>query len=430
MVMAVVAFTAKTVGVRVPYWGEAEVLFDAARLRAHLPLFVDPLQGAHEAGEPPSRWYVTYPPLWAFFLSLTPSSSALVVGRVVSSFAWLGALFGLALPNRRLTAFACAAYVGGSWVLANFATVARPDSVACALAAWGLGRALAKGRIDWLSAVLLSLAPWVKPTLLGLPAGAFLGDLVARRSGKPIAVACAVTVSLVIVFELASHGMLFVGLARSNAQPLSFDAWLEHVPSRLPFFLPVFALALVAALRARVPLATGALVGSISWTLVALAKIGSASNYWMEPCIASVAVIAFAPPTSFEVMKGPLWQAALSLVAVLYAGVATVRASWSNPYAEEAAFVRTLPALCHGVVASDEAGIELATNGRILLPTYQFSYLVKSGAFPAQVWRDDIRQASCFVEHTGQLPAEVRNGLVFRPIVEHGTYRVFSVASP
>jgi hypothetical protein len=408
-------FVVRTTAARVPYWGEAEVLFEARRLRDGLPLFVDPWKGAADMGQPPSRWYVTYPPIWSWVVSLAPAGAALVASRVASVLAWLGALGVTAATSKRAcraNALAAAAFVAGTWILVNFAAVARPDSVACALACAGLVRALRRGRIDALSAVLLALAPWVKPTIIGLPAGAFAADLVVRRRAALPAIGAGLATLLAIgaLLEAASGGALLSNVVLSNAQPMTLAAWLEHVPSRLPFFAPLLALAGCTAWRARrtpgVAIGLGALAASTAWVLVALAKTGSASNYWMEPCVASVALLAYAAPGAGGYRfgaSGPI-AAAATLGAALWVDVASVRASLEHAreYRDEAAFVATLARRCGGVVAADEAGIELAADGRVLTPTYQMVHLVRAGRYSASLWAADLRRAACVVEHTGQ----------------------------
>jgi hypothetical protein len=414
MVAFVLAFTARTIGVRVPYWGEAEVVFEASRLREGLPLFVDPLVGAREHGLPPSRWFVTYPPLWTWVVSRVPGDAALVVSRVLATLAWIGATLGVAIsarPETRRTAIACAAFVLGSWVLANFATTGRPDAIACALAAAGLARAARLGRIDKVSLVLLVLVPWVKPTVLGLPAGAFAGDLLARRKGasRTTLAAIGITLAILALFHVGTGGLLLQHVTRANAQPFTLAAWMDHVPSRLPFFAPLFALAGVVAWRDRrapgTVIAGSALALSILWTLVALAKTGSASNYWMEPGVAAVVVVSRAKATSFDVGRSGTLHAALAAGAVLYAGVASVRASAEHmeTYVEDARVVTELASRCGGVVAADEAGVELAANGRILTTTYQMAWLAKAGRYPAETWIADLRSASCVLEHSREL---------------------------
>jgi hypothetical protein len=407
-------FVLATIITRLPYWGEAEPLFEASRIRAGQPLFVDPLLGASGLGEPPSRWFVTYPPVWSFVLSLAPKGAALVLGRVACTLAWLGALGGLAATSRRenrVNAIACAAFVAGMWIILNFATTARPDSIACALAAFALARAMKKGKIDFVSGALFVLVPWVKPTLLGLPVGAFVGDALARRAKIPIPVAIAATIVISFASNAASGGVLFEHVSASNAQPISLATWLEHVPARLPFFLPLFALAAWNGWRDRhapgTAIGLSALVASFVWVLASLAKTGSASNYWMEPCIAAVALIAYAQegPFRFAVSGGAL-HAGIALATAIYADVAAVRSSLEHAkdYRDDAAFVAHAKERCTGVTLADEAGVELAMNGRIIVPTYQMVYLVRAGRFPAAPWTTAIEspQVTCFVEHSGQ----------------------------
>src|SRR5690606_15080644 len=104
------------------------------------------------------------PPLWSWVVSLLPEGADRVGARIACTAAWfgtLGALVWKARHESRLEAGAAAAFVAGIWVLANFATVGRPDSIACALAAAGLARAIRKGRVDAVSIAALVLAPWV-----------------------------------------------------------------------------------------------------------------------------------------------------------------------------------------------------------------------------------------------------------------------------
>jgi hypothetical protein len=426
-------FVARTIAVRVPYWGEAEVLFEASRIRDGLPLYVDPLSGAREYGEPPSRFYVTYPPLWSGVVSLLPAGAACVGARIACTVAWfgtLGALVWKARRTSRLEAGAAAAFVAGIWVLANFATVGRPDSIACALAAAGLARAIRKGCVDVVSTAALVLAPWVKPTILGLPAGALAGAMAADRAQgqRTLAVAAILAGASVVVAYVSSGGALFAHVVLSNAQPFTLDGWLDQVPSRAPFFLPLFAWAWWVGWRdrqspgARIGLA--ALAGAVVWTLFALAKTGSSSNYWMEPCVAAVALVAGAAPGPLRIGQGRVEHALAVLVAVAWADTASVRAAIEHVRTEraDASFVAEARARCQAgpddVVAADEAGIELAANGRILVPTYQMVHLVRrtQDDVLAAAWREDLRspRIRCFVERSRQLDLvpEVKRGLV------------------
>jgi hypothetical protein len=418
--LATLWFVFATLPVRVPYWGEAEVLFEASRLRSHLPLWVDPLVGAHEYGEPPSRYYVTYPPVWTWFVSFVPERVATIFARLASTTAWLGTLAGLAWTggrgSRREAALA-AAFVAGIWVLANFATIGRPDSIACALAAFAVARAMRRGRLDLVSVALFVLVPWVKPTIIGLPAGAIAGAcLIDRKNGmRMFGASVLLAAGSALVAHVASGGAIFAHVVRSNAQPFTLTAWLEQVPTRLPFFAPLFAWAAWVGWRDRASPGTrvglAALGGAVVWTLFALAKTGSSSNYWMEPAIAAVALIAHAPAGPVRVGGNNLVHALVALASVAWADVASVRGALEHAarMRADASLVASVRARAgvgaRGVIAADEAGIELVTNGRILTPTYQMVHLVRRGTYPAAPWIEDLTspQTRVFVEHTGQL---------------------------
>lgn len=418
--VATFGFVVATLPERVPYWGEAEVLFEASRLRERLPLWGDPLAGATEYGAPPSRFYVTYPPLWTWVVSLAPSRAATTFARVACTLAWLGTLAGIARTAEREVrreAALAAAFVGGTWVLANFATTGRPDAIACAIAAIALTRTTRRGGADLASVALFVLAPWVKPTVIGLPAGALLGAcLVDRGRGlRTLGAALGLALASAALAHVASGGAVFAHVVRSNAQPLSLTVWLEQVPSRLPFFAPLFGWAAWVGWRdratasARIGLA--ALGGAVLWTLFALAKTGSASNYWMDPAVAAVSLLARSKAGPVRVGGGKVTHALAALACVAWADVASVRAALEHArgYRDDAAFVAAVRARAGvdggAVVAADEAGIELALNGRILTPTYQMAHLVRRGAYPAATWIADLTSPStrAYVEHTGQL---------------------------
>ena len=422
--LGVLVFLLGTIGVRLPYWGEAEVVFEAGRVREGLPLFVDPLVGAADHGLPPSRYFVTYPPLLTYLTSLFPATSALVCGRVLASRAWVGALAWMALgaaPDCRRTAVAAAMFVSGLWILANFATVGRPDAVACAFAAVGLTRGIRARRLDALAIVLLVLAFWIKPTVLGLPVGAVAVDALVQRRLGGIVIALVSASAVLAALYWASDGALVHHIIRSNAQPLTLAVWLDHVPGRLPFFAPLFGLAAWSGYRNRadagIAIGLGALGGAVGWSVIAIAKTGSAANYWMEPCVAAVALLARAE-SPYVFARSSLAHAAPTLGVVLLADVASMRGSLEHlrSYRAAAAFVAAARDTCGAsrtdLVASDEQGIELALNDRILAPAYQMSWLVRAGHFPASVWTHDLASPNirCFIARPDALGAapEVR----------------------
>ena len=398
--LATLWFVVGTIGVRVPYWGEAEVVYEAARIRAHEPLFIDPIAGTSDV--PPSHFFLTYPPLFTWVVSWFPAEHALVLARVVCTLAWFGTLGTIAWRSKRIDVAGAALFVSGIWVLANFAMLGRPDSIAGAVAALALWRATdGRERLDPLTIALFILVPWIKPTMMGLPIGALL----ASRDRRTWLIAFGVAALSVVV----AGKRLFVDMVQSNAQPFAMSAWLEQVPARLPFFAPLFAWCAWNGRKER--LALGAFLGAFAWTLVALAKTGSSSNYWMEPCIAALVLLARAPRASYDDRR----LALAALITVLYAGVASVRGALEHraTFRRDAEVVESFRAECtqareagtlrRDVVAADEAGIELVLNGRILMPAYQMTYLVKKGVLPESLFHDELRDARCYVEHTGQL---------------------------
>lgn len=392
--LATLWFVAGTIGVRIPYWGEAEVIYEAVRMRAHEPLFIDPIAGTGEV--PPSRYFVTYPPLYSWALSFVPASAALVVARITCTLAWFGTLGAIAWRSRRIEVAGAAVFIAGVWVLANFAMLGRPDSIAGAALALALWRATdGRARLDPLTVALFILVPWLKPTMLGASVGALLASRDKRAWGMAIGFALA--------SALVAGKLLFVHMVKSNAQPFALSAWLEQVPARLPFFATLFAWCVWLGRKERIAL--GGFVGALAWTLIALAKTGSSSNYWMEPCIAALVLLARAPRGDYADRR----VAGVALATALYADLASIRGALEHraSFRRDAEVVESLRAECihvpQDVVAADEAGIELLLDGRILMPAYQFSFLAQKGAVPESLFIEELRAARCYVEHTGQL---------------------------
>lgn len=433
--LSVLVFVLGTISVRAPYWGEAEVLFEASRIRSGYPLFIDPLVGAHEYGEPPSRFFVTYPPILSLLIAAIPPTAATLVGRALASLAWFGSLAWIVRSSderARGNALTAALFIGGIWVMTNFAATVRPDSFACACAGVGLNRAVKRQQqqrqadsgaapsqcVDVLSLLLLILAAWLKPTLLGLPAGA----IIASKNLRTVLLAGAAGAVSFLLFHFLTGGKLLTHVIASNAQPLSFAVWVERITHHLPFFGPLFFVALVHGYRAqRHSIAVGAMVGSLAWVLFAIAKTGSSANYWMEPCVAALVLLAHTPgPFAFG--KSGLVHAAITLSAVLYADVAAITSSFRqmSHYRREAAFLATARAQCASggseLIASDEQGLELALNDRIIIPAYQMSWLVREGKFPASTYIQTITapRVKCFLLHTYASPIaapEIRSAI-------------------
>ncbi len=396
---------------------EGDVLFEADRIRAGLALYTDPATGVLDYGPPPARYLVLYPPLWSAMLSLVPRAFAPAFGRLAASAAWFGGLAFLAWraePRRRAAVWSVAAFVAGIWVLALYGANARPDAVAVLASAVALERAArlsaARGaaRVDALSGVLFALAVWIKPNVLGAAPGVFLACLLATRGSigararsvlPGLAGLLLTSVAIALVLHVVSHGAWLRHLLASTGQPPDGRLWLRQMGDRGPFFVAPLVATLAVGLRARrepgAAMATGALATSLLWALVSLAKIGSASNYFMEPCLAMLVVLSRADlPDASPRTRGA--AALLAFVQVVWNGTGSVLgATRAVPAAFERAGAladvrRVCRATPEGVILADEPGLELALNGRVVATPFQTTHLARSGRFPIDAWLADV----------------------------------------
>jgi hypothetical protein len=386
---------------------EGEVLFEAERMRRGLSLYVDPVRGAFDYGPVPARYYVLYPPVWSWLLSHVPAGAASAVARAFDVAAWFGLLGWIALraePNCRRAAALAAACTAAVYTLTLFAVTGRPDALALLLAGLALERTARLGRVDPLSAVLFALAPWVKPNVVGMAAGAFVVDLVVRRARALGALSAALltTGAMGVTLHVASGGAWIGHLLRSTGQPLSFALWRDQALSRLEFLgLPLGFAAYVGLSsrgKDRVALALGALGASIVWALVSLAKIGSASNYCIEPALAAVVVLAHAPVPTLQGHRRTV-VLGVALAQALWDGVASVRSSYEELFVafpgERRALARAREVCGAGpddIVLGDETGIELELDGRIVETPFQMTHLARRGLYPLGNWIAEVKR--------------------------------------
>jgi hypothetical protein len=404
--LSALSYAIVSMGVRPLDGVEGEVLYEAHRLRASLALYTDPIVGAFDEGPVPARFYVLYPPVWAWLLSLLPAKSAPLVGRVIACGAWFGLLAAVVLrsPRERRgpVTTAAAAFVGGVYTLTLYGAAARPDALAIALAGAGLLRAVEKKGLDGWVGALFALAAWTKPNVLGIAAGAMAaGAWLDRRAALRTALgAILASAAMATVLHMASAGAWLEHLVRATGQPMSLALWVQQVPPRLQFLGAPLAFAAWAGWRSRADpamrIALGALAVSLAWTLVSLAKIGSATNYWMEPAIAALVIVSRAP---LALPARPWARAALAagaLLQALWTGVATVRSSFEaiQEAKVHAELLRNARALCNAgadeIVMADEPGLELMLDGRITTTPFQMTHLARRGKYPLGPWARDV----------------------------------------
>ncbi len=411
-----------TIRTRLLEYVEGCMLFEASRLREHLPLYIDPVKGAFEYGPVPTRYLVVYPPLWSSLLSLVPEGSAIVLGRAIGALCWYGPLawiaWGAHRRGRPLGVLATA-FVGGIYTLALYGASTRPDSLAVGLAAIALERSARARRVTPGSALLFALAPWVKPNVLGIAAGAMLLDARRRRSIASLALAALLCTLVAAALHLATGGAWLTHLLLSTGQPVSLAQWTDQVVTRLQFLGLPLAFAAFVGFRSRgeagVHLALAALGTSLVWTVLSLAKIGSATNYWMEPCVAGAVILAHAPAPELS-LRARRVAAVLAPLQALWTGVASIRSSletiaWSPGHAHVLDEVRG--SLRAGEVAlSDDAGIELGIDGRLVDEPFQLRHLADQGRFPVALLEEDVRHPAvrAFVTLSDMLERPPREG--------------------
>lgn len=400
---ATAAFALGTIVSRPLDGTEGLLLFDASRIRDHLPLYVDPLAGAWDYGAVPSRAYVLHTPLWAAVLSLAPARVAPPLARALAFGAWLGLLAGTALsarPDNRRVAWLGALFLGGAFPLTLFAAAGRHDAPALLIAGVALLRSMRRGRAGPVEGALFALAALVKPNVLGAAVGV-LGATVwtdRRRAWRALAAFAGVAATGALALHVVSAGAWLEHLVRSTQTTPMLGLWLEQLASRLPFFVLPLAAAAGCAWRARTTSAgrTGlwALGASVAWTFASLAKVGSASNYWMEPCFVGLAIAALAP---LPRLHGGV--AIVALAQTLWVGVAGVRSSLEGleRAPRQAAAIARVRSSCGAgpldIVLGDEAGLEVMLDGRVVQVPFVTTQLVRAGRYPLNLWQADVRRA-------------------------------------
>lgn len=407
---AAIAFVAQAFVHRPDNPVEAELLFEAQRVSLGRPLYVDPSVGAWEDGGPPSRFYVLYTPLWPWLVGhlAGPSITSLRhAGRGIATLAWLLAFVVpvVGAARRQRAATAIAALLGLSvYFLARNAPAATPDTLAVAVSCLGFVRIARSGKVDTLSLALVAMAPLVKPSCLGVLAGVTFAHVARRESDRcRVLFGAAAIVSLVgLSFTAISDGGWLTHIVRSTGQPLTWTRFVHELGSRAPILgLPHVVVAAVA-IRRRAPLVvTAPLVASVAWASLAMAKHGSGTQYWIEPTMAATVAIAFMPapstsssaPASF----GARWTMGALLLGLFVAATslpayARELAAW-RVHDEELTSIDRHCGRDAGrgeVVVSSDVTVELALDGRILVPDWQSAFLARRGTFPVDAWRGDL----------------------------------------
>jgi hypothetical protein len=405
--------------VRPPDYAEGCLLFNASRIRAGLPLYVDPVLGAHEYGEPPARYFVAYTPLAATWLAALPTKHALVVGRLVGLAAWYAALLRTVItarPGCRWAAATGALFAGSLFLFTLGSASVKPDSIALLLASIALTRALDSGRADARSGLLFGIAALVKQSAIGMAVGALGGSVLLGRERRWRG---ALAAGVIVVAVLAGLELLSGGLAFGHmhaALGLAFDpsSLAKNVASRAPFIAGLVAMATAAAFQARgdslgARLGLAVLGSSTLTACIGFGKVGAASNYLMEPALASVVILSRFPLSLPRTRTGRVVLGAAIAVTLPWATNATFHSLLDEAatFGEHRAALQRIRQRCldrpAAVLLSADPGVEMAINGRIHTHAIELWNQARLGRFPAGLWAADVRHPNvrCVITWTG-----------------------------
>ena len=124
------------------------------------------------------------------------------------------------------------------------------------------------------------------------------------------------------------------------------------------------------------------------------AKVGSAANYWMEPCLAAVVVFARIEPPRSPRLAGVL--TVLVPLQAVWTGASSVRATFESIDANRAHRVlleqaRSLCGIGHDrLVVADEPGIEVMLDGRLVAHPFPLTYQAFRGRYSLAGWIADL----------------------------------------
>ena len=126
-----------------------------------------------------------------------------------------------------------------------------------------------------------------------------------------------------------------------------------------------------------------------------MAKHGSGTQYWLEPTMAALVALGSCPPAAVP-SRGIAWLAWAGLGLGLAVGATSFPELRAAAREERRwnAVVEGLRAHCAlrpgEVIVSSDSKLELELDGRVIVPSWQTSYLVRTGKFPLDEWRRDL----------------------------------------
>ncbi len=387
---------------------EAELLTEASRIARRLPLYVEPEVGAMDDGPLPFRKHALYTPLWSALLGLLiplGGGATLVAGRLLASLAWFAGVPLTALWASRGSAqarsMALLGFAGpaGMFFLVRAGVGCNVDPLAALLAALAFASCLAKGRVTPLGAALFAAAVLLKPHVAGIGLGVALASIPRRDLGRGwLGLGLVAALGGAAAIYLVSDGAWPRHMLASSANPWSAARFGDYLGG-YGFALGLPHLVFGVALLVRGDRLAGAgLLGSTLVAAALMAKLGSATNYWLEPT-AALAVALGAHRGSW---KAPAWACALGLVLVAGALDLGALPKEARGWAAEARTLEAARAACTPgpgeVWSASDPMLEYALAFRVTRAPWQLSLLVRAGKMPISTLAADLAEPKlvCF----------------------------------
>jgi hypothetical protein len=431
---------------RPPDTTEAEILHEASRLARGLSIYQDPTRAADALGGGVIRKYALYTPAWPFILSLLPEVWRLFFARLVAIVCWFIAVPSIALLRRKsqairrlLPVYAATGIGIGHFLLARASYGGFVDPLCIALSAFAFRLALshsetpsiregeapataaqqkglcatdsARARSLAIPGLLLGLSLLLKPIALGIPMGLAL-HLVTKRRFRALAELCS---GIAVSAGALGAAYLLLGSATwpqhmfaASANPWSSARVVDFI-SRYSIFLGLPHLFVALYTRRSCPGGSTVLACCTLVSTVLMGKLGSASNYWLEPTAVSLIAIAqhqwvvipgssYSTPSKVNVTKWSALAIGALLVAISSvmffvqerkdAKQAQVRLAW---------LTTTLANVPRSTVYVVDPNLSYVLKGEVGVTPWQISLLVRQGKFPMDRLRSDLSAACVFV---------------------------------
>jgi hypothetical protein len=299
---------------------------------------------------------------------------------ILTSAVWIG--IGIFLHGKKETAgnslsFIAAFLFLGSYVLWPFACTNRPDVLAVLLSIAAV-LLITRNKNLFVAVVLLVLAFYAKQSFLSAPAAIALYFLINRQFPRLIqfiATYVVVTSSIWIWLHVSTNGMSTLNLVEANLAPMK----LQNIRLVCGQFLQQAALPMILSFAALtkdrrkelIPIYFGV---SMIWAILTSAKLGSNTNYFIEPLAAGCLLI----PGYLKQEHRPALLAAIFVILAIpqinFLAHTLNTIEFKHDY-----HARKISADATGLVISDNPRIALESKHPFFLDPYVYSYLEIEG---------------------------------------------------